>query len=178
MLLVPPNLLILSHKCRNIFVVSLLAACYIQQQPACMKRSRCFNRATKAAELLCFGQRYTIPRSLQHLPEPLRLHSVSDREVIANALHHPTWKTVLQHLEFSIKPAQTVMLSLSVLVCAIMFPALNVYGRCYVRNFCYCWHPIERPGPTTCRPPYLVCGSQLESTHIPWWSKYFETAAL
>lgn len=35
---------------------------------------------------------------------------------------------MLQHLEFSIEPAQAVMFSLSVLVCAIMFPALNMYG--------------------------------------------------
>lgn len=33
---------------------------------------------------------------------------------------------MLQHLEFSIEPAQAVMFSLSVLVCAIMFPALNM----------------------------------------------------
>lgn len=50
--LVSPNLLILFHKCRNIFVVSLPAACYIQQQPACMKR--CFNGNTDAAGITVF----------------------------------------------------------------------------------------------------------------------------
>lgn len=36
----------------TVFVVSLPAACYIQQQPACMKR--CFNRNTDAAGITVF----------------------------------------------------------------------------------------------------------------------------
>ena len=35
------NLLILSHKCREIIYVSLLAACYAWQQSACIKLTPC-----------------------------------------------------------------------------------------------------------------------------------------